>query len=140
MNHPSPVRGGCLCGSVRYRFDGPVGLANYCHCADCRRVTGSAFNVGIRLDVNLFRIERGDVRTFTKASDSGNLVSRSFCPECGSPLFTSSPMHPEHVFVKAGSLDDPSLVRPTMRIWTDSEVAWGFIDPALPTHPRGRPR
>jgi len=26
-----PVVGGCLCGSVRYRYEGPVGPATYCY-------------------------------------------------------------------------------------------------------------
>ena len=42
------VSGGCLCGFIRYEYDGELGAANYCHCNDCRRTTGSAFNIGIR--------------------------------------------------------------------------------------------
>lgn len=59
MSPTSPVLGGCLCGAVRYRYDGPVGPATYCHCSDCRRATGSAFNVGVRFEVEKFRVERG---------------------------------------------------------------------------------
>jgi hypothetical protein len=138
---PTPsILGGCLCTAVRYRYDGPLGPAAYCHCTDCRRVTGSAFNVSIRFERALFQIECGEVKSFTKRADSGNLLTRSFCPDCGSPLFTTSPAHPEHVYVKAGSLDDPRLVSPSSQSWTDSAVSWRAIDPTLPGHPRGRSR
>jgi hypothetical protein len=135
-----PVVGGCLCGAVRYRYEGPIGPARYCHCADCRRVTGSAFNVGVQFEIAMFRVDQGDLKTFTKRADSGNLISRSFCTECGSPIFTSSPAHPAHIYVKAGSLDDPSVVKPDVQHWRHSAVPWGVIDPTLPAHPRSRPR
>ena len=70
MTSEPPVFGGCLCGAVRYCYKGPVGPAAYCHCADCRRVTGSAFNVSVRLEIDKFRLERGDVKAYTKRADS----------------------------------------------------------------------
>ena len=89
------VRGRCLCGHVVYEIAGPVGPANYCHCEDCRRCTGSAFNIGVRCETAGFRILSGATKGFTKRGDSGNELTRNFCPECGSPIFTSSLRHPE---------------------------------------------
>src|SRR5438046_712856 len=94
--------GGCLCGAVRYEYSGGTGPAAYCHCADCRKCTGSAFNVGVRVDARSFRVVRGQPKEFTKAADSGNYLTRHFCSECGSPLYTSSPRHPGSLYVKAG--------------------------------------
>ena len=132
------VRGRCLCGGIRYEYGGTVGPANYCHCEDCRRCTGSAFNLGVRLDAAAFRIVSGAPKGFTKRGDSGNELTRHFCPDCGSPLFTSSPRHPESVYVKAGSFDDPSVVHPALQIWVASSVPWSRIDPALPAFTKGR--
>jgi hypothetical protein len=81
---------------------------------------------------------RGEVRRYTKAADSGHSITRAFCADCGSPLFTASPVHPAHLYVKAGSLDDPRLVNPSHQSWTDSAVAWRHIDATLPSYPRGR--
>ena len=118
------ITGGCLCGGVRYRYEGEIGPANYCHCADCRRVTGSAFNIGLRVAARAFRTVKGKPKGFTKTGDSGNELTRHFCPDCGSPLYTSSPRHPETLYLKAGSLDDHSLVRPTHQNWLVSRVSW----------------
>lgn len=130
------VTGGCLCGAVRYAHDGPVGPANCCHCADCRRCTGGPFGISIRVEIARFRITEGAPRGFTKTADSGNPLTRHFCGDCGSPIYTAAPRHPEHVYVKAGSLDDPALVRVEREAWTQSRVPWGRIDPALPGRPR----
>lgn len=118
------LTGGCLCGACRFECGGAVGAANYCHCSDCRRATGSAFNIGVRLARTGLQMTRGAPRAFTKTGDSGRELSRHFCGDCGSPLFTSSPAHPEWIFVKAGVLDDPTVVAPESESWTSSEVAW----------------
>ncbi|HEX4181629.1 MAG TPA: GFA family protein, partial [Caulobacteraceae bacterium] len=38
--------GGCLCGAVRYRYEGPLGgelgAVTLCHCRSCRKAHGYA--------------------------------------------------------------------------------------------------
>jgi hypothetical protein len=127
------LTGGCLCGAVRYEYEGEVGPASYCHCADCRRCTGSAFNIGVRAEARRFRVLRGSPKAFTKTGDSGNELTRHFCPECGSPLYTSSPHHPDSYYLKAGCLDDPTIVRATHQSWAKSRIPWATISPDLPS-------
>jgi hypothetical protein len=134
----SAVEGGCLCGAVRYSYTGAVGYANYCHCADCRRRTGGPFNVSVGLDAGGFRVMRGSAASFTKRGDSGDAATRHFCRDCGSPLYTTSDRHPAEVYVTAGSLDDPALVRPRNELWTGSSVAWARIPAGLRSFPAGR--
>jgi len=132
------VSGHCLCGNVAYEYLGEVGPASYCHCEDCRRCTGGAFNIGVRFDASKFRIISGDPKGFTKLGESGNELTRHFCPECGSPLFTSSPRHPDCIYVKAGSLDDPTIVTPEHQSWTASAVPWSRIERELASFGKGR--
>ncbi|QIR35923.1 GFA family protein [Tolypothrix sp. PCC 7910] len=132
------VTGGCLCGYVRYKYNGELEAANYCHCQDCRKTTGSAFNVGVRIQSAALRIVAGQVKSYTKNGNSGNKITREFCPECGSPLFTRAPAKPQFVWLKAGSLDNPQLVKPVHQIWTDSAVSWAYIDPELPSFSQNR--
>jgi hypothetical protein len=132
------VTGGCLCGAIRYEYDGEIGSAGYCHCADCRRISGSAFGVSLRVKAAGFRIVKGAPKGFTKPGDSSRPVTRYFCPDCGSPLFTEPPLHPETVFIKAGSLDDPTIVTPDRQAWTRSRVAWAEIDPTIASYETSR--
>ena len=91
------------------------------------------------MEAAALRMLGGAPKGFTKRGDSGGELTRHFCPECGSPIFTSSPKHPEIVYVKAGTLDDPSLVQPATQIWLDSQVPWSRIAPGLARHAKGRP-
>src|SRR5262245_10771869 len=111
MGEDNRATGRCLCGSVRYQCEGNLGPAHYCHCEDCRRCTGS-INIAVQVEARSFRIIAGSPRGFTKQADSGNPLTRYFCLECGSPLYTVSPVHPDVLYVKAGTLDDTRLVQP----------------------------
>ncbi len=134
------ITGGCLCGAVRFAYSGDPGPAAYCHCEDCRRCTGSAFNVSVALESARFEIVSGTAKGFTKRADSGNELTRHFCAECGSPLYTSSPRHPDLIYLKAGALDDPMLVQPAFQSWLGSAVPWSTIEPGLPASEKGRAR
>ena len=43
------IKGGCLCGAVRYTADADPTSATVCHCKDCQKFTGSAFAVLVRV-------------------------------------------------------------------------------------------
>jgi hypothetical protein len=133
----STISGRCLCGGVTYEYSGSVGPANYCHCEDCRRCTGSAFNIGVRFNLAEFRVTSGTPEGFTKRGASGRELTRHFCPECGSPIFTSSLKHPDYVYVKAGTLDDPMVVKPTHQNWVVSAVPWSQIGRNLDSFAKG---
>jgi hypothetical protein len=132
------VSGGCCCGGIGYEYVGEVGAAGYCHCEDCRRISGSAFGVSVRVAAKNFRIVRGEPKGFTKPGESGRAATRYFCPHCGSPIYTAPALHPETVFIKAGSLDDPTLVKPDRQAWMRSRVAWATIAPGLTTYEKNR--
>jgi hypothetical protein len=132
------LTGGCLCGAVRYEYQGQPGDASYCHCDDCKKATGGPYTVGVLSQSDKLRIIKGQVKGYTTTGDSGREITRQFCPECGSPLFTRAEKCPGFVFIKAGSLDDPSIVKPSCEIWTKCAVDWAYVDQNLPKYPKGR--
>ncbi|MHC4105445.1 MAG: GFA family protein [Planctomycetota bacterium] len=133
------LTGGCLCKEVRYQYQGELKEAAYCHCPDCRRTTGSAFCVGVGVEAKNLEIISGIVKAYTKTADSGNKITREFCPKCGSPLFTKVDAFPHTVWIKAGSLDEPELIKPTHQTWTGKAVKWAYIDDDLPSFPQAGP-
>ena len=128
----------CLCGSVRISCGEPMGSGGYCYCDDCRKVTGSAFSVNVPFDVGKFHILAGEPGSFTKIAESGNELTRYFCRNCGSPLFGTSPQHPGRVYVRAGIIDQPSLLQPGSQSWCRSKVGWAVIDLHLPSYAKGK--
>ena len=131
------LSGGCMCGFVRYEYDGEIGRSSYCHCDDCKRATGGPYTVGVLSELAKLRIVKGQVKGYTTKADSGLDITREFCPKCGSPLFTRGEKCPGLVFIKAGSLDRPELVKPSLQVWTERAVPWACIDTNLPSYPKG---
>ena len=133
------LTGGCLCGAVRYEYAGAIGESSYCHCDDCKKAKGGPYTVGVLSEEAKLTIVSGRVKSYTTQGDSGGDITRQFCPECGAPLFTRADKCPELVFIKAGSLDQPELVKPSCHGWTERAVDWAYPDKDLPSYPKGFP-
>ena len=122
--------GSCLCGAVRYTVSAAPVAAMACHCTHCQKQTGSAFSTIAGVPESGFALE-GEAATYVDHGDSGNKVERSFCPQCGSPLFTHAEAAPGVVWIKTGTLDTPDAYAPQMHIWCKSKQSW--LEPgALP--------
>lgn len=125
-----PFTGGCLCGALRYEcLAEPIVMGN-CHCRHCQQATGTAFAAAILVPSNAVKIV-GDVKYYDVIGDSGKIVGRGFCPNCGSRLFSKPPL-PELLGIMAGSLDDPSEFQPGMDFYTASAQPWDYMNPDLP--------
>lgn len=74
----------------------------------------------------------GELHFFEKPSDAGNTVSRGFCPNCGSAVYSTNSAMPGMVFVRASSLDDPDVFEPRMVVYTSRAPGWADIDESLP--------
>src|SRR5215510_11861103 len=103
--------GGCLCSGIRYESSGEPSFALQCHCRDCQRQSGSAYVAAVRVPAAEFRITKGAPKRYTAKADSGNEITRVFCPDCGSPLYVQVSTRPDLVGIRVASFDDPSLFR-----------------------------
>jgi hypothetical protein len=125
------LTGHCLCGQARYHADvEPLGTA-ICHCKNCQRQTGSAFSILIVVPVDGLERE-GEWTFYDDTGDSGAIVRREFCPKCGSPLASTVVDSPKYTAIKAGTLDDVSVLQPQMHLWTKSAQSWVTLDESLP--------
>ena len=114
---PPPITGRCQCGRVRYRITGRPIVFYLCHCTECRRHTSSAFGESLRLHRADLEIE-GEMKCFTRLSESGKQHDGWFCPDCGVRIVHGT-AGSEQVNIKAGTLDDTSWLVPAGHIWTD---------------------
>ena len=117
------IEGGCLCGKVRYSTDAEPAFVGVCHCKSCQKASGTAFRVVFAVPTPTLSLH-GALKTFDDRGDSGKPVHRRFCPECGSAVTTEAQALPDLTIVMAGTLDDPSWVKPTMEIYCDSAQPW----------------
>ena len=73
----------------------------------------------------------GDAKYYDIRGESGNLVNRGFCRNCGSPLFVRPAVMPDLIGLWAASLDDPSWFTPRIELFTASAQPWDALDPTL---------
>jgi hypothetical protein len=124
--------GGCLCGAVRFTAGRPAISARTCWCRLCQYLGGGGPTVNAGFYSEDF-IVTGAVKWHEDVADSGNSMRRGFCPECGTPLFSTTDARPHLIFARAGTLDDPNAIKPVATIWASTAPDWACFDPALPT-------
>lgn len=93
------VGGGCYCGAVRYEAVGEPMMRAECYCRECQYITGGANVLVMAMPVDGFAIIKGAVKGFTR-NDIGHPVTREFCEDFGTHLFTRAPGFKEGVIIK----------------------------------------
>ncbi len=133
------IVGGCLCGSVRYNSDAQPVMTAVCHCPDCQKQTSSAFSPLVGVPSESLHLEGQDLASYETVGESGQPVTRRFCPECGSGVVSYVAAMPDLQWVKAGTLDDASWFVPQMHIWTSTAQPWVPFDESVPTFEKNPP-
>ena len=137
---PSPLTGGCLCGAIRYTLNASVTGLRACHCKNCQKHSGTGGTVNAVVPTDKFKITKGTTKNYQdSATQSGRTLSRHFCAECGSSIYSQRIPDPGFLVVRAGSLDDSSGMKITGNIWTATAPPWAYIDPATECHPGNMP-
>ncbi len=124
--------GRCLCGAVQYRCTGEALMGGHCHCEDCRRSSGTGHCSHMAVSADAVTIS-GTMSQYARPADSGNMVTRHFCPTCGAPVYSTNAAMPGMLFLRASSLDDPGVFQPQMIVYAARAAAWDCMDPRLPS-------
>ncbi|MDD8022955.1 MAG: GFA family protein [Paracoccaceae bacterium] len=114
--------GQCLCGAVKFRISGEFESFFLCHCARCRKDSGSAHSANLFSSSAKVTWVSGEekIKTFQLA---GSQHMKCFCTDCGSAL-PFSHANDGVLVVPAGSLDSPVALRPTAHICVSSRANW----------------
>ena len=126
-----PITGGCICKAVRYSVATPPLASRQCWCRDCQYFGAGSSTVNMIFNTGDVTIT-GEIRNFVSLADSGNTMTRGFCPSCGTPVTSASSARPQFLILRGGTLDHPAIATPAMNIWTDSAPAWAHLDPDVP--------
>jgi hypothetical protein len=129
------IEGGCYCGAVRYKAGGDPLFAGQCHCRECQYITGGNPNVMMAMSETEFSFTKGEPKTFAR-DDLEKPVSRMFCENCGTAIGTLSQALPGAVIIKVGTMDDPSVFKPQMAIFTVDSQDFHHIPEGLPAFER----
>ncbi len=133
------ITGGCLCGAVRYTASRDPVLVAHCHCDDCRRATGSGFATNVFFRDEDMTVLQGATKSYRHTADSGNIMIKEFCPDCGSQLFGSSSGRPGVKAVKVGSIDDARAIEPQVEVFVSRALPFSRLSETAEKFERGRP-
>jgi hypothetical protein len=123
--------GGCACGAVRYRLTSEPLFVHCCHCLNCQRQTGSAFVINLLIEAERVELLAGEPQPVEVPRDDGSTQPIFRCPTCRVAVYSTYGW-PQLLFVRAGTLDDPSTVEPDVHIYTRSKLPWIAIPDGVP--------
>lgn len=119
------VDGQCHCGAITYEAEVEPDKIQVCHCADCQRLSGTAFRANVFAPADTFRLLTGEPRKYIKTGSSGAKRVHAFCGTCGSPLYSAAVDQPKSYTLRVGALNQRyELGRPMRQIWTKRRLAW----------------
>ena len=110
--------GGCQCGRIRFRAEGPRGSSSVCFCRMCQKASGGPFMAFVR-----FPIQAVAWTTPPDLFESSNMAERGFCGRCGTPL-SYRQTGGRFVSLTLNSLDDPDAVRPDLSLASEQMARW----------------
>ncbi len=124
------IKGGCLCGAIRYEINSPQISTGYCHCRICQKFTGSAMSTWTAFPVSAVQYVDQEPRYFA----SSPIAERGFCPQCGASLVYRliQPRKAAYLVVFTSSLDEPQGHAPAAHSGIESKMPWIDILDDLP--------
>src|SRR5215213_7333878 len=109
------VRGSCHCERIVYEAEVDTESVQLCNCSDCQMLTGSAFRVSAHAPASTFRLT-GEPKVYVKTADSGARRRHAFCPDCGTPVYSSADTdRPPSYSLRVGCLDRRAELAPKKR-------------------------
>jgi hypothetical protein len=122
------VTGGCHCGQITYDAEVDPAAVRVCHCSDCQKLTGTAFRTNISSLPGTFTLKSGTPKIYIKTADSGNKRAHGFCPECGTPIFSTAPEpNPSTYGLLVGGIDQRAqFLLPVRQAWCRSALPWSM--------------
>lgn len=116
------LTGGCLCGETTFSVIDDFQMFFFCHCEQCRKLTGSAHaaNLFTRPENIKWHSRKESITRFEYPDRD---FVKVFCNQCGSslPFITKNG---RFLIVPAGSLNQESEKLPDAQIFCEEQTNW----------------
>lgn len=124
--------GQCLCGDVKFTIASKPVRMGQCHCDDCRKSTGTGHASNAFFLKKEVQIE-GELSSYGSTTDTGSVITRFFCPNCGSRLFGENNSATDIIGVSAGVLDESSWFKANAIVYNKRRPVWDLMEEGIPT-------
>jgi len=126
------LEGRCLCRKIQFEIAGPTASSGHCHCESCRRAHSAAFVTWTSFTADGLHYRSGS--ELVKQYESSPGIFRSFCFNCGTPLFYKAVEEPETMYVPTAALTTLPDYSPTRHVSFEEKVPWLDIKDTLPKY------
>jgi hypothetical protein len=116
------LEGSCLCGGVRFEVAEPFITLSFCHCTNCKRISGGVGTASGRTRTEDLTVLAGRELIETFQPEEG--TAKSFCRVCGSNLFGGGWPESDHTSVRLSAIDSRLEQKPEAHIFVRSVAAW----------------
>lgn len=119
------IDGACHCGDLTYEAEIDLNQVLVCHCTDCQAMSATVFRVVARSMPDALTLLTGEPSTYSKIGTSGAERVLSFCPMCGTNVFSTTAGEGPNVYsIRTGSIRQRAELVPVAQMWTRSEQPW----------------
>lgn len=125
------IDGGCHCGKITFAAEIDPEKVHICHCMDCQRITGTAYRVLVPAATEKFEL-CGKPKEYIRTDESGTKRAQAFCPECGTPIYSTAPDDRKIYGLRAGTIRQRAELRPKFQQSCRSKLEWAQDLRALP--------
>jgi hypothetical protein len=127
------IDGGCHCGNITFVAEIDPEKVVICHCTDCQNLTGAPYRVVIPAPKEGFKVSGGKLKSYVKkTAESGTPRVQAFCPECGTPIYSTSVADQQTFGLRIGTIRQRARLSPKKQIWCRSALEWAMDIRALP--------
>ena len=125
------LKGGCLCGSIKFKTYGWHRDVHNCHCLQCTKSHGNYAAYTCIKQHNIVFLKKKTLRWYK----SSKRAKRGFCKKCGASLFFKV-MKSNIVHISAGIFDRPTRLKTTTNIFVKNKADYYILDNHLPKFQR----
>ena len=119
------IDGACHCGFISFKAEADLDKVIICHCTDCQSLSGAAFRTVAFVTDSSFQLLSGEMKLYVKTSESGNKREQTFCPACGSPIYSTSVGDgPKFLGIRVGTIRQRDRLKPVKQLWARSAQDW----------------
>lgn len=126
------AEGRCACGALSYRMARAPMIVHCCHCRQCQRETGAAFQLIALIERDALAVS-GTARDWPRPTGSGWGLIAAGCGDCGTVLWNVYGVTGDaFAWIKVGTLDDPERCPPDVHIFTETRLDWVRLPREVP--------
>ena len=112
--------GGCHCGAIRFRANGPLRQIVVCHCSDCLKLSGTSWGASAALTDHFSYLGTARPRWYRSSS----WAERGFCVDCGAQMFYRHNDRKE-ISIAPGAFDNSEMLEVAGQIYRHAHPCWG---------------